>query len=102
MGKLQFQKNFIENKEFRFQFTIKKNTAKIEYIGVKPRFRKSGIGKDVVMQFIEFCKKQNITKIEIDCYKKAVEFWKKVGFEIGNRQVAYGTIQDYYDAHYIL
>lgn len=98
------KKKLIVEKEFRFQFTVdmKKNVAKINYIGVKPRFRRDGVGREVVTKFLDYCKKLNIRQIEIDCYKKAINFWKNLGFQIGDRQIFDGVIQDYYNAHLVL
>lgn len=88
----------IEGNQYTFQYEIKGATAKINYLGVQKRYRNSGIGKKVVKEFIEKCKKKSIKKIEIDAYKKSVPFWDKMGFTINTEpQISLGIVQDYYD-----
>ncbi len=88
----------IEGNQYTFQYEIKGTTAKINYLGVQKRYRNKGIGKKVVKEFIEKCKKKSVEKIEIDAHKKSVPFWDKMGFKINAEpQISLGIVQDYYD-----
>lgn len=94
------RRTFIEEPEFRFQYHLDKRagTAKIDYIGVKPRYRRSGIGREIVRKFVDYCRKQGIELIKIDAYKRALKFWRALGFTIGERQKYGDDLQDYYTA----
>lgn len=88
----------IENNKYTLQYEFKKRTAKINYIGVKKRFRKNGIGKKAILDFIELCRKKEIVEIYIDAYKNSVPFWDKLGFQINHEpQIISGVVQDYHD-----
>ena len=71
----------IEGNQYIFQYEIKGTIAKINYLGVQKRYRNKGIGKKVVKEFIEKCKKKSVEKIEIDA----------------EPQISLGIVQDYYD-----
>ena len=87
-----------ENNKYTLQYRIYKHIAKINYLGVKKRYQKCGIGKKVVLDFIKKCKKQEIKQIKIDAYLNAIPFWEKQGFVINYEpQVINGHIQDYHD-----
>lgn len=87
-----------ETNQFTFQYQIYKHIAKINYLGVKRKFQKNGIGKKVVLDFIEKCKKMGIKHIKIDAYIGAKGFWEKIGFCIDEEpQIIYGHKQDYHN-----
>jgi L-amino acid N-acyltransferase YncA len=44
-------------------FSIKNNTCKFDLIYVLPNFRKIGIGKDIALKAIDFCKDNKVSKI---------------------------------------
>ena len=52
----------IEGNQYIFQYEIKGTIAKINYLGVQKRYRNKGIGKKVVKEFIEKCKKKSVEK----------------------------------------
>lgn len=75
--------------------------AKISFLGVKPRFRKSGVASKVLKEFIELCKTKNISSIKIDAHKSCLEFWEKQGFEVNKKaSIIDGTKQNYHNGIY--
>lgn len=91
----------IETSKYQFQYTIYKDKAKAHYLGVKRGFQKQGVGREVVLEFIEKCKSLGVKRIEIDCYSQSKGFWEKLGFVIKREaQVINGHLQDYHDGHY--
>lgn len=93
---------FEEKKEYKFYAEIFKDFAKITYIYVKPKFRKRGIAKKRIEEFINLCIKKNINYIKVDAYKFSLSFWNKIGFEVNNKpQIIGNDIQHYHDGIYI-
>jgi len=72
---------------------LKKDLAKILMLSVKELFRKKNIGSSLLLNFIDEISKENIKNIELEVRcknKKAINFYKKNGFEIINK------IKDFY------
>lgn len=87
-----------ETYQYTLQYSIYKKTSKINYLGVKRKFQRNGIGKVVVLDFIQKCKMQGIEQIKIDAYSGSIKFWKKMGFSINKApQIINGCKQDYHD-----
>lgn len=87
-----------ETHQFTFQYQIYKHIAKIHYLGVVRKFQSNGIGKKVVLNFIDKCKKMGIKYIKIDAYVEAKGFWEKLGFCIDEEpQVIKGFKQDFHN-----
>lgn len=87
-----------ETYQYTLQYSIYKKTSKINYLGVKRRFQRNGIGRVVVFDFIEKCKSLGINQIKIDAYTGSIKFWEKMGFTVSKvPQVIDGYKQDYHD-----
>ena len=92
-----------KEKDCIFYWNIKDNKAKISYIEVSPRNRKKGIASSVVKDFIKYCTINRIKHIEIDAYKKAINFWRKLSFNVDVQpQVIDGIKQDYYNGNFVI
>ena len=67
--------------------------ADITNIVIKKDFRNKGIGTSLLNYLIEFCKSQNLTKINLEVSSKndiAINLYKKFGFkQVGNRKNYY-------------
>jgi ribosomal protein S18 acetylase RimI-like enzyme len=58
--------------------------AEIENIIVKSEHRSKGVGAELVKTFINWCRDNKVVKLHVEAYspnKKAIEFYKKMGFE---------------------
>ena len=94
-------KIFEQKKEYKFYAEIFKDFAKITYIYVKPKFRKTGVARKRVEDFIKLCIKKNVNCIKIDAYKNSLSFWNKIGFEVNCKpQIIGNDIQHYHDGIY--
>lgn len=90
--------NIEETNQYTLQYYIYKHTAKINYLGVKRKLQKGGIGSSVVLKFIDKCKKLGIKQIKIDAYIESIVFWEKMGFSINKEaQIIKGHKQDFHD-----
>jgi len=97
----QFSKNTIkkilkiQNKIVAvFELNIIFDTAEILIISVKPQYQQKGIGKEIMNYIINFCKSSNVKYIYLEVAEnnqKAINLYKKFGFEI------YNIRKDYYE-----
>lgn len=73
-------------------------SAKITSLEVKKSFQKSGFGTELFERFQKEALKFSVERIEIDAYKKSLDFWRKKGFDVCDKpQVIDGYAQDYHD-----
>lgn len=58
------------------------NIALIGRLGILKEYRKKGAGAFLMQEIINYCKKQNFQKIILGAQEHAIDFYKKLGFEI--------------------
>jgi len=60
----------------------------IEDIVVDLRYRKFGIGKQLVKHLVKLAKKYRCYKVILDCKDSFVYFYEKCGFQFGDKQMS--------------
>ena len=58
-----------------------KNYAKLERIAIIEKYRCKGFGTKLTKFLIEYCKKNNYTKIVMHSQSYVIDFYKKLGFK---------------------
>ena len=53
----------------------------IEDVGVHPEYRGFGYGKEMVRYCIDIAKKNNCYKVKLNCDRKLLGFYEKIGFK---------------------
>ena len=53
----------------------------IEDVGTRNEYQGRGVGKALVLKALDFAKQKNCYKVILDCSKKNVEFYEKLGFK---------------------
>lgn len=72
--------------------------AKLNYVKVKPSMRDEGVGGSEVKKFEDWARSNGADRVEIDVYKTAEGFWRKMGYDIEKDfPVINGHKQDYKD-----
>jgi len=61
---------------------VEGDKAKLNHIEVKATQRGGGIGSKAVADFERWAKEQGAKYVEIDAYKKSINFWEKMGYEL--------------------
>jgi len=75
---------------------VEGDKAKLNHIEVKAAQRGGGIGSKAVADFERWAKEQGAKYVEIDAYKKSINFWEKMGYELEKEfPVIHGHKQDY-------
>lgn len=57
-------------------------TAKVERLCILKEYRKKGAGQFLMKEILNYCKKQNFQKIVLGAQEHALNFYKKLDFEI--------------------
>jgi predicted GNAT family N-acyltransferase len=58
------------------------NNTQIRYMAVEDNFRKSGVGKLIVDEFIKISENRNTKKIILYARESVIDFYKKLGFDV--------------------
>lgn len=58
------------------------NTAVIGRVGIMKEFRKNGFGAILMRNIIDYCKCQGFKKMTLSAQEHALDFYKKLNFEI--------------------
>jgi ribosomal protein S18 acetylase RimI-like enzyme len=86
-----------------FSINYSKQTAKIIQTCVDPIFRKTGIGKELISNFILYCKDSHFKQINFKCAIEldANSFWQSLNFKILKRYYGRGEyrVLNYYGMH---
>ena len=61
---------------------IDDSKAQIRYMAVEDNFRKSGVGKLIVDEFIKISENRNTKKIMLYARESVIDFYKNLGFDI--------------------
>lgn len=56
--------------------------GKIERICVLPEYRKSGTGKLLMTEIIEYARDKQFTKVKLNSQNHAIPFYEKLGFKV--------------------
>ena len=78
-------KKIIGYATIHFNMTIRGGVrAYIEDVVVEKKFRKKGIGKNLIKFLLKFAKKKNCYKIVLDSKIKNIKFYKTCGFKLNS------------------
>jgi GNAT superfamily N-acetyltransferase len=69
--------------------------AKLGYVKVPSAARNRGAGTKLVSDFEKWAKSLGAHTVEIDAHKDSIDFWKKLGYDVGELEVISGYKQDY-------
>lgn len=72
------------------------NAAVIGRVGITKEFRKNGLGFLLMQNIIDYCKNQGFEKITLSAQEHALNFYKKLNFEvISDRYISPSNIPHY-------
>ena len=66
----------------RMIYTENKNERLLGKIAVLPEFRKFGLGKQMLDALCVIAEQENVSMIYVNAQESALEFYRKIGFEI--------------------
>lgn len=80
----------------RLHFINYKKTAQVRYMAVSPEYERHGIGKAIYTALEEAAIKNNIATITLNARESAVDFYKKLGFNVVKKtHLLFNQIQHY-------
>ena len=71
-------------------YEIDKSSVMIGRVVVLPEYRNQGLGSRVIQEAEAWIKEQNYKKIVLESRDVAVEFYKKLGYEIASEHMIHG------------
>lgn len=87
----------VDKAGFKLQGHYDKSTgvAKLGYVKVPSAARNRGAGTKLVSDFEKWAKSLGAHTVEIDAHKDSIDFWRKLGYDVGELEVISGYKQDY-------